>query len=74
MNVKNNFRNFFRGYSADGTTTIENLTNEKKKLEARLAEIPSLIAQLNHSITVVTGDLNWVKALDGLKKRIGLSH
>lgn len=61
--------NFFRGYSADGSTTLENLAAEKKKLEARLAEIPGLISGLNNSISVVTGDLNWVKALDGLKKR-----
>jgi len=69
MNVKNKFLKFFTGYSADGTSTIENLTSEKKKLEARLAEIPALISQLNHSITVVQTDLTWVKELNGLKKR-----
>lgn len=61
--------NFFRFYSADGSTTVENLTTEKRRLEARLAELPGLISGLNNSISVLQNDVNWVKELDGLKKR-----
>ena len=59
--------NFDRAYSADGTN--ESLRAEKKKLEARLAAIPGLISQLNHSIQVATNDINWVKSLKRRKKK-----
>lgn len=61
--------NFKRGYNADGASTLETLTAEKKRLEARLVEIPKLIAQLQHSINVIQNDINWLGSLSSLKRK-----
>ena len=63
--------NFNRAYAADGSTssTIDALRADKKKLEARLVEIPKLIEQLTHSIKVAQGDIDWVKSLSNRKKK-----
>jgi len=60
---------FKRAFSADGSSTEASLRADKKRLEARLVEIPKLIAQLQHSIKVTQGDIDWVKSLGNWKKR-----
>jgi len=61
--------NFKMGYNADGESTLETLTAEKKRLEARIVQIPKTIAQLNHSITITQNDINWLNSLSSRRKK-----
>lgn len=61
--------NFKRAYSADGASTIDTLTAEKKRLEARLVIIPKQIAQLQHSIAVTQNDIQWLGSLSNRRAK-----
>ncbi len=55
--------------SADGSTTRESIQDQISALQKRQTELPSLISSLSHSISVQQQDLQWIKSLDGLKRR-----
>lgn len=62
--------NFKRAYAADGSaSTLEQLTAEKRRLEARLLEIPKIIPQLEASLERARNDIEWLKSLGMLKRR-----
>lgn len=56
-------------YSADGSTTLDNLRAEKTKLESRLAQIPGLISQIQNSIKVTQQDIDWLNGLNNRRKK-----
>lgn len=53
----------------DGSTTRESLAKDLSTLEARLKQIPVLIAQTQRSITVSAGDAQWLRDIGWLKRR-----
>src|SRR3990167_6854808 len=55
--------------SADGSTTNENLRTEKKRLEARLVEIPVIIARLRNGIASQEGDITWLNGLNNRRRK-----
>lgn len=55
--------------SADGSTTNQTLQAEKKRLEARLVEIPTLIARLQNSITLTQNDITWLNGLNNRRRK-----
>src|ERR1043165_5079199 len=63
--------NFFTGreLNADGSTTIQTLKDEKKRLEARLVEIPVLVSRLQTSITNMQSDITWLEGLNNRRRR-----
>ncbi len=60
---------FKRAYSADGSNTLETLTADKKRKEARLLEIPKILAQLNDTLKRAKNDIIWLKGLKRRKKK-----
>ncbi|WP_066756094.1 LPXTG cell wall anchor domain-containing protein [Crocinitomix algicola] len=61
--------NFKRAYAADGSnSTLEQLTAEKRRLEARQLEIPKIIAQLEASLERARNDIVWLESLGTLKR------
>jgi hypothetical protein len=66
--------NFFlpkQKLSADGTTTSTNetLRAEKQRLEARLTEIPILIARMQNTVNVTSSDITWLGGLNNRRKK-----
>jgi hypothetical protein len=64
--------NFFlpkQKLSADGTTTNETLRAEKQRLEARLVEIPRIIANLQNTVNVTSSDITWLEGLNNRRKK-----
>ena len=55
--------------AADGSTTLDNLRAEKTRLESRLAQIPGLISNLQHSIQVLQQDITWLGSLNNRRKK-----
>jgi|SRR5690606_23283209 len=55
--------------AADGSTTLDSLRADKQRLEARLAEIPGMISQLEHSIKVMQSDITWLGSLNNRRKK-----
>ncbi len=53
----------------DGSTTRESLAKDISTLEARLKQLPVLIAQTQRSITVSQGDAQWLRDIGWLKRR-----
>lgn len=62
-------RHFDRSYNADGSTSLDTLTAEKKRLEARLVEIPKKISEINYSITATQNDITWLNGLSRSKRK-----
>lgn len=62
-------RNQHRSYNADGASSLETLTSEKRRLENRLVEIPKQIAQLNQSVELTQNDINWLNSLSNRNRR-----
>lgn len=60
---------FTRTYSADGSSTLETLTAEKKRLQTRLLEIPKIIPTLVASLNRAKRDIAWLKELKSLKRK-----
>lgn len=63
------FLNRPKTFSADGSTTLDNLRAEKTKLESRLAQIPGLISQIQNSINVTQQDIDWLNGLNNRRKK-----
>jgi hypothetical protein len=64
--------NFFlpkQKLSADGSTTNETLRAEKTRLEARLVEIPRLIANYQNTINLTKSDITWLEGLNNRRKK-----
>lgn len=64
--------NFFlpkQKLSADGSTTLETLRKEKQRLEARFSQIPTLVANLQNSINLMSSDVSWLGALNNRRKK-----
>jgi LPXTG-motif cell wall-anchored protein len=61
--------NFKKAFSADGSNTLNTLNADKKKLEARLLAIPTLIAQLRDSIMRAKNDVIWLEGLSNRKRK-----
>jgi chromosome segregation ATPase len=55
--------------SANGSTTIQTLNDEKKRLESRLIQIPVLILNLEKSIATMESDNNWLKNLNDRRRK-----
>lgn len=55
--------------NADGSTTIQTLKDEKKRLEARLVEIPVLISRLQTSIANMQSDITWLNGLNNRRRK-----
>jgi dGTP triphosphohydrolase len=55
--------------SADGSTTLDSLKAEKQRLEARLTQIPTTVANLQNSINLMTSDINWLDSLNNRRKK-----
>jgi hypothetical protein len=55
--------------SANGSTTIQTLNDEKKRLESRLIQIPVLISNLEKSIATMENDNNWLKNLNDRRRK-----
>lgn len=71
MNTKI-MRNFFlpkQRLSADGSTTLETLRAEKQRLEARLTQIPTLVANLTNSINLMNADIVWLNGLNNRRRK-----
>lgn len=58
-----------RWSGVDGSSTRESLIAEKKRLAARVSQIPILMAQKQRSVKVMTDDMNWLKSLSNLKRK-----
>ena len=54
--------------SADGSTTLDSLKAEKQRLEARLTQIPTTIANLQNSINLMSSDITWLNGLNNRRK------
>lgn len=70
--MKGKFWNFFLPkpkFSADGSTTLESLRAEKQRLETRLTQIPTTVANLQNSINLMTSDINWLGGLNNRRKK-----
>lgn len=61
--------NFLRKLSADGSTTQQNLIAEKKRLEARYAEIPGQVSKIQNSINLTQSDITWLNSLSDRRKK-----
>lgn len=64
--------NFFlpkQKLSADGSTTLETLRAEKQRLETRLTQIPTTIANLQNSINLMSSDVTWLEGLNNRRKK-----
>lgn len=64
--------NFFlpkRKLSADGSTTLDSLRAEKQRLEARLTQIPTTVANLQNSINLMSSDVTWLNGLNNRRKK-----
>jgi hypothetical protein len=55
--------------SANGSTTLQTLQDEKKRLDSRLAELPALITTLQHSTAVLETDIAWLNGLNNRRRR-----
>lgn len=55
--------------SANGSTTIQTLNDEKKRLDNRLIQIPVLIANLEKSTATIESDKNWLSALNDRRRK-----
>ncbi len=55
--------------SADGSTTNDTLRAEKARLEARLVEIPVIIANLQNTIKLTQGDIDWLESLNNRRRK-----
>ncbi len=65
-----NFKKGLTGsFNADGSSSLETLTSEKTRLENRFVEIPKLIAQLKHSISLTQNDINWLNSLSNSQRK-----
>lgn len=60
---------FTRGYNADGQSTLDTLAAEKKRLEARLVQIPKLIADLENELASKQFDVGWLESLSKNKRK-----
>ena len=72
MHTKKFNWNFFlpkQKLSADGSTTGDALRTEKKRLEARLVEIPVLVSQLSNQISLRQADITWLNSLNNRRKK-----
>ncbi len=72
MNTKIKGWNFNRStgkLSADGSTSLDNLRAEKKRLETRLAQIPGLISKLSHGIKTLESDIIWLQSLNKRRQK-----
>lgn len=58
-----------RKLSAEGSTTNDTLRAEKNRLETRFAQIPGLISQLQNTIKVTQGDIDWLNSLNNRRKK-----
>lgn len=62
--------NFLKGkLSADGSTTNDTLRAEKARLEARFTEIPKIIANLQNTIRLTQGDIDWLESLNNRRRK-----
>ncbi len=61
--------NFKKAFSADGSTTLNTLNADKKRLQARLLEIPKIIPQLEESLRRAKSDIIWLKGLNNRKRK-----
>lgn len=62
--------NFSRGkLSADGSTTNDTLRAEKARLEARFIEIPKIIANLQNTIRLTQGDIDFLEGLNNRRRK-----
>lgn len=55
--------------SADGSTTLDSLKAEKQRLEARLTQIPTTIANMQNSINLMSSDITWLEGLNNRRKK-----
>ncbi len=55
--------------SADGSNTLETLRAEKLRLETRLTQIPTTIANLQNSINLMSSDITWLGGLNNRRKK-----
>jgi len=55
--------------SANGSTTIQTLNDEKKRLDNRLIQVPVLIANLEKSTATIESDKNWLSALNDRRRK-----
>lgn len=58
-----------RKLSAEGSTTNDTLRAEKNRLEARYAQIPGLVSQLQNTIKITQGDIDWLNSLNNRRKK-----
>lgn len=61
--------NFNKAFSADGSGTLNTLNADKKRLEARLLDIPKILAQLRDSLSRAKNDVIWLEALSNRKRK-----
>ena len=64
-----NFSRSRKNYNADGASSLETLTSEKRRLELRLVDLPKQIAQLKHGISVLQSGLDWINSLSNMKRK-----
>lgn len=62
-------RNVRRGFSADGSSSLEILKSEKTRLEKRYVDIPKQITQIKQSIATIEQDKAWLSSLSNRQKR-----
>lgn len=55
--------------SADGSTTLDSLRAEKQRLQARLTEIPTTVANLQNSVNLMNSDITWLGSLNNRRKK-----
>lgn len=64
--------NFLRSadsFNADGSSTLDSLNSEKRRLEQRLVDIPKSIANYTHKIGLIRKDVQWLSSLSRSHKR-----
>jgi len=55
--------------SADGSTTLDNLRAEKKRLEERSGKIPVLLATIQNDVNNTQSDINWLNGLNNRRRK-----
>lgn len=64
-----NFLSRQKKLSADGSTTLDTLRAEKNRLEARYAQIPGLISQIQNNIKLTQHDIDWLSSLNNRRQK-----
>jgi len=58
-----------QSYNADGSSSLETLISEQKRLQDRLTKLPGLIAQVQSGISQAIKDKNWLSSLSNSHAR-----